>query len=202
MRGASRRAVRRGVARGFVHPGPLSRRQLARRRGPARRHALRLPVPPQQRNHGNLIVSLGQLLPLLAQKVAGPWRQRIEANVAKWWSTLEERAMEPAKPVNPQRVFWELSSRLPDGCILSADSGSSANWFARDLKLRRGMRASLSGTLATMGCAIPYALAAKLAHPRRVVIALLGDGAMQMNGLTELVTVADRWRDSRSRRGA
>ena len=99
-----------------------------------------------------------------------------------------------ADPINPQRVFWELSDRLPDGAILSSDSGSAANWFARDLKMREGMMASLSGTLATMGPGVPYAIAAKFAHPDRPAIALVGDGAMQMNGNGELVTVAKYWK--------
>ena len=103
--------------------------------------------------------------------------------------------MSEAKPINPQRVFWELSSRLPDNCILSSDSGSAANWFARDLKIRRGMMASLSGTLATMGPGVPYAIAAKFAYSNRVVIAMVGDGAMQMNGINELLTVAKYWRE-------
>ena len=94
--------------------------------------------------------------------------------------------MSEAKPINPQRVFWELFPRLPDNCILSSDSGSAANWFARDLKIRRGMMASLSGTLATMGPGVPYAIAAKFAFPERVVIAMVGDGAMQMNGINGL----------------
>jgi pyruvate dehydrogenase (quinone) len=106
---------------------------------------------------------------------------------------MADRAQEPANPVNPQLVFWELSPRLPDRCILTSDSGSSANWFARDLRLRAGMAASLSGTLATMGPGVPYAIAAKFAHPDRPVIALVGDGAMQMNGLAELITVAKYW---------
>ena len=104
--------------------------------------------------------------------------------------TLEERAKQPADPINPQRVFWELSSRLPDYAILSSDSGSAANWFARDLKLREGMMASLSGTLATMGCAVPYAVGAKFAHPDRTVVAAVGDGAMQMTGINALIDVA------------
>ncbi|HEY6032368.1 MAG TPA: thiamine pyrophosphate-dependent enzyme, partial [Gaiellaceae bacterium] len=99
-----------------------------------------------------------------------------------------------ADPVNPQRVFFELSPRLPDDCIIAADSGSAANWYARDLKLRKGMKASLSGTLATMGPGVPYAIAAKFAFPDRVAIALVGDGAMQMNGLNELITIAKYWR--------
>ncbi|HEX2656747.1 MAG TPA: thiamine pyrophosphate-dependent enzyme, partial [Polyangia bacterium] len=107
---------------------------------------------------------------------------------------LESRAMVEAEPINPERVFWELSPRLPDNCILSSDSGSAANWYARDLKFRTGMKASLSGTLATMGSAVPYAIAAKLAFPERPAFALVGDGAMQMNGLAELITVAKYWK--------
>jgi pyruvate dehydrogenase (quinone) len=112
-----------------------------------------------------------------------------------WWQTLEGRAMIDADPINPQRVFWELSSRLPDECILSCDSGSAASWYARDLKMRRGMKASLSGTLATMGPAVPYAVAAKFCYPDRVVIAIAGDGAMQMNGVNELITIGKYWKE-------
>jgi pyruvate dehydrogenase (quinone) len=103
--------------------------------------------------------------------------------------------MTSANPINPQRVFWELSPRLPDDCILSADSGSTATWYARDLKMRRGMLASLSGNLATMGPAVPYAIAAKFCYPDRVPIALAGDGAMQMNGMAELITIAKYWKE-------
>ena len=103
--------------------------------------------------------------------------------------------MNDANPINPQRVFWELSPRLPDNAILSSDSGSAANWYARDLKIRRGMMASLSGTLATMGPGVPYAIAAKFAYPDRPAIALVGDGAMQMNGNNELITVAKYWKE-------
>src|SRR5438045_9223154 len=103
--------------------------------------------------------------------------------------------MNEADPINPQRVFWELSPRLPDNCIIVADSGSAANWFARDLKIRRGMMASLSGNLATMGPGVPYAIAAKFAFPGRPVIVLVGDGAMQMNGTAALLTIAKYWRE-------
>jgi pyruvate dehydrogenase (quinone) len=139
--------------------------------------------------------TLRALLPYLIQKPDRAWREQIETWVRESWSTLEARAMAAADPINPQRVFWELSKRLPDGCMLSADSGTSANWFARDVKIRAGMMASVSGTLATMGCALPYAMAAKFCHPERVAIALLGDGAMQMNGVNELITVAKYWRE-------
>src|SRR5262249_54294260 len=104
-------------------------------------------------------------------------------------------AMASAEPINPQRVFWELSPRLPDGAILTADSGSTAGWWARDLKIRPGMMASLSGNLATMGPAMPYAMAAKMAYPDRPVIASIGDGAMQMLGNSVLITIGAHWRE-------
>jgi len=103
--------------------------------------------------------------------------------------------MSEAKPINPQRVFWELSPRLPDNRILSSDSGSTANWFARDLKIRPGMMASLSGNLATMGPGVPYAVAAKFCFPERTAIAMVGDGAMQMNGINGLITISKYWRE-------
>ena len=137
--------------------------------------------------------TLRALIPHLKRKSYSSWRKKIEKNVGDWWKTLEAQAMRSADPINPQRVFWELSSRLPDNVILTGDSGSAANWFARDLKLRRGMAASLSGGLATMGPGVPYAIAAKFAYPDRPVIALVGDGAMQMNGMNALVTIQKYW---------
>jgi len=139
--------------------------------------------------------TLQALLPLLEPKTDRKWRAKIEEWVQEWWAVLERRAMSDAEPINPQRVFWELSPRLPDGCILTCDSGSAANWWARDLRIRAGMMASLSGNLATMGPAVPYAIAAKFAYPDRPVVACAGDGAMQMNGLNELITVAKYWRE-------
>lgn len=142
---------------------------------------------------GDSAETLRALLPLLQEKQDRSWRSQIEGNVADWWKTLESRAMHSASPVNPQRVTWELSPRLPDRAIITSDSGSCANWYARDLKIRRGMMCSLSGGLASMGAAVPYAIAAKYAHPDRPVIALVGDGAMQMNNMAELITVAKYW---------
>ena len=138
--------------------------------------------------------TLRALLPLLEPKRDRSWREEIERGVTAWWETLEARALEDADPLNPQRVFWELSSRLPHDAIVCGDSGSSTNWLARDLKVRPGMQISLSSTLASMGSAVPYAIAAKFAYPARAVFALAGDGAMQMNGLSELITIAKYWR--------
>jgi len=144
--------------------------------------------------------TLRALVPFLRRKDDRKWREKIESGVRDWWKTLEGRAKEPANPLNPQLVFWELSPRLPDGAILTCDSGTSASWFARDLRMRPGMMASLSGGLATMGSGVPYAIAAKFCWPDRPVIAFVGDGAMQMNGLNELITAAKywkRWKDPR-----
>jgi pyruvate dehydrogenase (quinone) len=144
---------------------------------------------------GDSAVALRALLPLLKQKQANDWRKGIETGVAAWWKTLEERAMQPANPINPQRVFWELSKRLPENCIMTGDSGSVANWYARDIRMRRGMMGSLSGGLASLGAATPYAMAAKMAFPDRVVIAFIGDGAMQMNGLNVMITISKYWKE-------
>ena len=155
---------------------------------------LSLRYPMEVNLVGDAAETLKALLPLLDQKADGAWRKRIASNLDKWWKTLEERAMAPAKPVNPQRIAWELSPKLPDRVILTSDSGSCANWYARYLKIRRGMMGSLSGGLASMGAAVPYAIAAKFAHSDRPVIAMVGDGAMQMNNMAELITVAKYWR--------
>lgn len=149
---------------------------------------------------GDAKATLEELLPLVEHKTERSWRSQIEEEVADWWRLMEDRAMQDADPINPQRLFWELNNYLPDNAIVSSDSGSSANWYARDVKLKPSHLASLSGTLATMGPGVPYAIAAKFAHPGRPALALVGDGAMQMNGMAELITAAkyyDRWADPR-----
>jgi pyruvate dehydrogenase (quinone) len=157
--------------------------------------ALSLRYPMDVNLRGDAKLTLEALLPYLERKKDRGWQEKIAKEVDDWWKVLERRAMSPADPINPQRVFWELSPRIPDGCILTSDSGSCANWFARDLKIRRGMMASLSGNLATMGPGCPYAVAAKFAFPDRPVIALVGDGAMQMNGINVLVEIEKYWKE-------
>jgi pyruvate dehydrogenase (quinone) len=149
---------------------------------------------------GDARATLQALVPLLQRKTDRSWREEIEGNVAEWWDTVEREAMTDADPVNPMRIFWELSARLPKNAMVAADSGSAANWYARHLRFTGDVRGSLSGTLATMGPGVPYAIGAKWAHSDRPAIALVGDGAMQMNGLAELITVAhywQQWRDPR-----
>ena len=144
---------------------------------------------------GDAAETLRALLPRLKKKQNGKWRDGLEKSITTWWEEEDERAHMSADPVNPELLFWELSKRLPDKAIISADSGTSANWFARALKLRRGMKASLSGNLATMCPGVPYATAAKFCYPDRVPIAFAGDGAMQMLGINGLITIGKYWRD-------
>jgi pyruvate dehydrogenase (quinone) len=145
---------------------------------------------------GDSAATLGALVPLLRRKEGRGWQEKIEGEVSRWWEILDAQAHESADPLNPQLLFHELSKRLPDRVILTSDSGSATDWWARHLRLREGMRAALSGTLATMCPAVPYALAAKFAHPDRPVIACIGDGATQMLGINALIDIAhysDRW---------
>ncbi|MCQ6255528.1 thiamine pyrophosphate-requiring protein [Pseudomonas sp. Q11] len=159
---------------------------------------LSLRYPMEVNLVGDAAETLSALMPLLTHKTQRKWRKKVEGWRATWEKTLEKRALAKAKPINPQRVVYELSPRLHDGAIITSDSGSCANWYARDLKIRRGMQCSLSGGLASMGAAVPYAIAAKFAHPQNTVIALVGDGAMQMNNMAELITVAKYWRQWQS----
>lgn len=161
---------------------------------------LGLRYPTEINLQGDAALTLRALLPLLVRNDGRAWRDEIEKRVAKWWTLMDERAMTSANPLNPERVFHELSKRLPNDAIITGDAGTATNWFARQIRVRRGMKSSLSGSLATMGSAVPYAIAAKFAYPDRLAIAVTGDGAMQMNGLNELITVAKyrhRWSDQR-----
>jgi pyruvate dehydrogenase (quinone) len=161
---------------------------------------LSLRYPAEVNLHGDAAHTLKALLPLIRRKDDRNWLNTIESNVAAWWKKLEGRALADAEPVNPQRVIWEMSPLLPANAVVTCDSGSCANWFARDYRVQQGQSASLSGGLASMGAAVPYAIGAKFAYPDRPVIALVGDGAMQMNNMAELITVQKywkRWKDPR-----
>ncbi len=154
---------------------------------------LGLRYPMDVNLHGDSRETLQALIPMLEKKSDRGWREKVEEDVKEWWRIMEDRAMSDADPINPQRVFWEMSSRLPDDVILTCDSGSSANWWARDVKVKPSMMASLSGNLATMGPGVPYAIASKFCWPGRPTIAMVGDGAMQMNGINGLITIAKYW---------
>ncbi|MDQ2991631.1 MAG: thiamine pyrophosphate-requiring protein [Candidatus Eremiobacteraeota bacterium] len=143
---------------------------------------------------GDSGATLRALLPLLEQKTEPAWREKLAKTKAAWDDDEAARAHVTGDAINPQLVFWELSKRLPSNAILTSDAGTSTNWFARNIAIQRGMKSSLSGSLATMGAAVPYAISAKFAFPDRLVIACTGDGAMQMNGTAELLTVAKYWK--------
>jgi pyruvate dehydrogenase (quinone) len=161
---------------------------------------LGLRYPVEVNLQGDSALTLRRLQPLLQRKEDRSWHDAVVAGVDKWWQTVEERAMTPAKPVNPQRAVWEMSAKLPDDAIVCADSGTSGPWYAVYHRMKSGQRGTVSGGLASMGAAVPYAIAAKFAHPSRPVVALVGDGAMQMNNMAELITVQrywHRWADPR-----
>ncbi|GAB2628542.1 thiamine pyrophosphate-requiring protein [Streptomyces capparidis] len=149
---------------------------------------------------GDSRAALRALIPLLRRKEDRSWHEKVTGDVRRWWEVMEGRAAVSADPINPEYVAHCLDPLLPRDAIVTADSGSTANWYARHLRLRAGMRGSLSGTLATMGAGVPYAIGAKFACPDRPAIALVGDGAMQMNGLAEMITAAKyhrEWTDPR-----
>ncbi|MGW5371787.1 thiamine pyrophosphate-requiring protein [Streptomyces sp. NPDC004009] len=164
-------------------------------------HMVGMRYPYEVNLIGDARATLRRLIPLLETDRGGrEWQDTVCANVKRWHDTMERRAGLSADPINPEYVARALDPLLPENAILTSDSGSVANWYARHITMRGDMRGSLSGTLATMGPGVPYAIGAKLAHPDRPVFALVGDGAMQMNGLAEMITAAkyrDRWSDPR-----
>jgi pyruvate dehydrogenase (quinone) len=151
---------------------------------------------------GDAKTTLAELLPMLQRKDDRSWQETITKGVEKWWNDMDELG-QPGDldgRIKPQGLFASLSRHLPDNAVLSADSGTSADWYARHVRLRSGMKASLSGNLATMGPGVPYAIAAKFAFPERVAVAMVGDGAMQMGGMAEMLTAAkyySSWSDPR-----
>jgi pyruvate dehydrogenase (quinone) len=143
---------------------------------------------------GDAAATLRALLPQLKPRVRGAWREKVERDVTEMWKEEEAKARIPADPLNPELFFWELTPRLPDDAVLTVDTGMSTTFFARAVRLKRGMKTAISGTLATMGPGVAYALAAKFAFPDRPAFAFVGDGAMQMLGLNGLITAAKYWK--------
>ncbi len=143
---------------------------------------------------GDAAETLAALLPHLEDRSDTQWGQDLRQQVLGWRQLSARRAALPAEPLNPEFVLHELTPRLPHDASVSVDVGSVTYWYARHLTLPPGVQAHLSSTLASLGSALPYGLAAKLAAPDRPVVALVGDGAMQMNGIAELITVSGLWR--------
>ncbi|MCN9243489.1 thiamine pyrophosphate-requiring protein [Streptomyces sp. RY43-2] len=158
-------------------------------------HMVGLRYPFEVNLVGDARETLSRLLPMLTARQDNGWREKIEQDTARWWEVMRRRAAVEADPINPEYVVHVLDDMLPENVVLASDSGSAANWYARHLRLRGTMRGSLSGTLATMGPGVPYAIGAKFAHGDRPAIALVGDGAMQMNGMAELITIVKYWQE-------
>ncbi|MGV0604364.1 thiamine pyrophosphate-requiring protein [Mycolicibacterium sp. XJ1904] len=143
---------------------------------------------------GDAADTLSRLAPLIRRKTNRQWQHQVQGWTGDWLRESEERAEAQSDSVNPEFVVRTLSEHLPGNVRVAVDVGSATYWYARHLRLPPGVPAHVSGYLASMGCALPYGIAAKLDAPERPVVALVGDGAMQMSGLLELVTIADRWR--------
>ncbi len=155
---------------------------------------LSLRYPMEAPLAGDAALTLRALLPRLRSRSRGRWRDSIEKATKNWWTDEDKRAHLAAEPLNPELFFWELSDRLPDDSSIAVDTGMSTTFFARAIRVQRRMQVAISGTLATMGPAVSYGLAAKLAFPQRPAFMLVGDGAMQMLGLNALITVSKYWR--------
>ncbi|TQJ91038.1 thiamine pyrophosphate-requiring protein [Streptomyces sp. SLBN-31] len=163
-------------------------------------HMVGMRYPYEVNLVGDAKATLERLIPMIDPARGPEWYDTVCDNVSRWREVMERRAQQSADPINPEYVTHALDALLPENAIVTSDSGSAANWYARHLTMRPGMRSSLSGTLATMGPGVPYAIGAKFAHPDRPAIALVGDGAMQMNGLAEMITAAKyrhAWEDPR-----
>jgi pyruvate dehydrogenase (quinone)/pyruvate oxidase len=124
--------------------------------------------------------TLRKLIPLLARKDDRSFLEKAQMGMQEWRKLMEERGTRMDRPMKPQVPAWEVNKLLRDDAIVVSDSGTITTWFARQLGARRGQMFSLSGTLATMACGLPYAIAAQAAHPGRQVVALVGDGGFSM----------------------
>ncbi|MGW0484060.1 thiamine pyrophosphate-dependent enzyme [Nonomuraea sp. NPDC003214] len=137
---------------------------------------------------GDAGATLARLLPMLRVRQDRSFAERARELYDKWWRLQQRRAADPAVPMKPQAVTCALSELIPDGTILTGDAGTVSSWGSR-VMLRRGMQFSFSGTLCSMGSALPYAVGAQIAYPDRPVIAVVGDGGLTMC-LGELATLA------------
>jgi pyruvate dehydrogenase (quinone)/pyruvate oxidase len=124
--------------------------------------------------------TLRALVPLLQRHADRSFLEKAQEATREWWALMEERGTRTDDPMKPQVVAWELGKRLSSTAIVSADSGTVTTWFARQIRARRGQMFSLSGTLASMGNGLPYALAARVAYPDRQCVAFVGDGGFSM----------------------
>jgi pyruvate dehydrogenase (quinone) len=129
---------------------------------------------------GDAKLTLAALLPLLQQKHDDHFLKAKQQAMKSWISLLEEQSTRTDKPIKPQVVAAAVSEELEDDAIISVDSGTITSWAARYINIRKGMKFSLSGTLASMACGLQYAIAAQIAFPKRQSVAFVGDGGFTM----------------------
>ncbi len=137
--------------------------------------------------------TLAALRDRLRPRPDSAWRAEVERHVRNWHEISRQRAEIPADPLNPELVVRRFGERIEADWQLAVDVGSCVYHYVRQMRPPASVPAHLSSTLASMGCGIPFGLAAKESRPRRPVAVVAGDGAMQMLGNGELLTVADRW---------
>ncbi|RAN76283.1 thiamine pyrophosphate-requiring protein [Bacillus sp. SRB_336] len=149
-----------------------------------------LRYPTELNLWGDVKATLAALIPHLASKTDLSWQEGIAEGMVEWENEVQAQAMLHYEDgVNPRRVYHELNKRLPPRAIVTCDAGSTADWYGHHIRLQRGMMGDLSGRLASMLAAMPYAVAAKFAFSERSVICTIGDGAFQMLGMNELITI-------------
>jgi pyruvate dehydrogenase (quinone) len=119
-------------------------------------------------------------MPILQRHDDRTFLEKAQHGMDKWRKLMSEHATAPGVPMKPQVIANEVNQRLRDDAIVTCDSGTIATWWARYIQVQRGQMHSLSGTLASMGNGLPYAVAAQIAHPGRQVVAFVGDGGFSM----------------------
>ncbi|MBA8990963.1 pyruvate dehydrogenase (quinone) [Curtobacterium pusillum] len=151
---------------------------------------LGLRYPTELNVWGDVAATLDAVLPLLDATEDHSWQERLADEMREWEAEMGRQAeVAYDDGVNPRRVISAVNARLPEGVTVTCDAGTTADWYGHHIRLRRGMRGDLSGRLATMLAAMPYAVAAKFAFPDRPAVCTIGDGAFQMLGMNELITV-------------
>jgi pyruvate dehydrogenase (quinone) len=160
----------------------------------APRH-LSLRYPMEVNLWGDAKATLAALLPHLDHAEDRAWQEGVTDGMDKWRKVLEREANVKADPINPRLVYHVLNEKLPSDAIITADAGTTADWYGHHIALGPNQMGNLSGRLATMLAAMPYAVAAKFAFPERPVVCTIGDGAFQMLGMNDLITIKRHWHE-------
>jgi pyruvate dehydrogenase (quinone)/pyruvate oxidase len=135
--------------------------------------------------------TLKLLLPLLEHHPDRSFLEKIQKSTGQWRQEIKARGTDPAEPLKPQVVAWELGRLLPENALLACDPGEVSAWWSLLIPVKRGQKHLFSGNLATVGSALPYAIAAQAAEPERFSIALLEEDGFNTH-LAEFTTCAQK----------